>query len=106
MKLRTLALVAQKGGVGKTTVGVNLAVAAGLQAIPLKAALFDLDGQESAAIWSERRKAELPHVEHITERKLAAALAAGLGYQVYQDRQPTTGVKIDIGESGVTIQSH
>ncbi len=76
MKLRTLALVAQKGGVGKTTVGVNLAVAAGLQAIPLKAALFDLDGQESAAIWSERRKAELPHVEHITERKLAAALAA------------------------------
>ncbi len=34
-----------------------------------------------------------------------AALAAGLGYQVYQDRQPATGIKIDIGKSGVSIQS-
>lgn len=76
MNLRTIALVAQKGGVGKTTMAVNLAVAAGLRRSPLKTALFDLDGQESAAIWSERRKADLPHVEHITERKLSAALAA------------------------------
>ena len=36
---------------------------------------------------------------------LLTVLAAGLGYQVYQDRQPTTGVKIDIGKSGVSIQS-
>lgn len=76
MTLKTIALVAQKGGVGKTTTAVNLAVTAGLRTPPLKTALFDLDGQESAAIWSERRKAELPHVEHITERKLRAALAA------------------------------
>lgn len=76
MKLKTIALVAQKGGVGKTTTAVNLAVAAGLRALRLKAVLFDLDGQESAVIWSERRKADLPHVEHITERKLQAALAA------------------------------
>ncbi len=32
-------------------------------------------------------------------------LAAGLGYLVYQDRQPATGIKIDIGKSGVSIQS-
>ena len=32
-------------------------------------------------------------------------LAAGLGYQVYQDRQPASGIKIDIGKSGVSIQS-
>jgi hypothetical protein len=34
-----------------------------------------------------------------------AAVAAVLGYQVYQDRQPDTGIKIDIGKSGVSIQS-
>lgn len=34
-----------------------------------------------------------------------AILAAGLGYQVYQDRQPATGIKIDIDKSGVSIQS-
>ena len=36
--MKKVALIAQKGGVGKTTVAVNLAVAAGA-----KAALFDLD---------------------------------------------------------------
>ncbi len=34
-----------------------------------------------------------------------AALAAGLGYQVYRDRQADTGIKIDIGKSGLSIQS-
>lgn len=76
MTLKIIALIAQKGGVGKTTTAVNLAVAAGLRTPKLKVALFDLDGQESAVIWSERRKAEFPHVEHITERKLRPALAA------------------------------
>lgn len=33
-------------------------------------------------------------------------LAAALAYQVYRDRQPQTGIAIDIGKSGVTIQSH
>ena len=55
--MKTLALIAQKGGVGKTTIAVNLAVAAGV-----RTALFDLDQQESAVIWSDRRKDELPHV--------------------------------------------
>jgi chromosome partitioning protein len=53
--VKTLALIAQKGGVGKTTIAVNLAVAAGVQT-----SLFDLDQQESAVIWSDRRKQELP----------------------------------------------
>ena len=50
---------------------VNLAVAAGT-----KTALFDLDQQESAVIWADRRKAEWPHVEFLTERRLPDGLKA------------------------------
>ena len=69
--MKKIALIAQKGGVGKTTMAVNLAVAAGP-----KTALFDLDPQESAVIWADRRKAEAPHVEFLTERRLPDGLAA------------------------------
>lgn len=69
--MKKIALIAQKGGVGKTTVAVNLAVASGP-----KTALFDLDPQESAVIWADRRKAEFPHVEFLTERRLPDGLAA------------------------------
>ena len=69
--MKTIALIAQKGGVGKTTLAINLAVASGL-----RSAIFDLDPQESAAIWADRRKTELPHVEFMTERRLAEGLKA------------------------------
>lgn len=70
--MKTIALIAQKGGVGKTTIAVNLAVAA-----TVRTALFDLDQQESAAMWADRRTSELPHVEFMTERRLPEALRAG-----------------------------
>ena len=69
--MKKIALIAQKGGVGKTTIAVNLAVAAGV-----KTALFDLDQQESAVIWADRRNSESPHVEFLTERRLPEALRA------------------------------
>jgi chromosome partitioning protein len=69
--VKTIALIAQKGGVGKTTLAVNLAVAFGLPT-----ALFDLDQQESAVIWADRRKSESPHVEFLTERRLSDGLKA------------------------------
>jgi chromosome partitioning protein len=69
--VKKIALIAQKGGVGKTTMAVNLAVAAGV-----RTALFDLDSQESAVIWADRRRDDLPHVEFITERRLSEALKA------------------------------
>jgi chromosome partitioning protein len=69
--MKTVALIAQKGGVGKTTVAVNLAVASGVRTV-----LFDLDTQESAVMWADRREADLPHVEFLTERRLPEALRA------------------------------
>jgi len=72
--LKTIAIIAQKGGAGKTTVAVNLAVAAEVAGI--KTALFDLDAQESATVWADRRETESPHVEFLTERRLPEAIKA------------------------------
>jgi chromosome partitioning protein len=87
--VKTIALITQKGGVGKTTLAVNLAVASGL-----RTAVFDLDQQESAAIWAGRRKTELPHVEFLTERRLEEGLKAaerGLFELAIIDTPPAAG---------------
>jgi chromosome partitioning protein len=93
--LHIITLAAQKGGVGKTTLAVNLAVAA--QVAGLKTALFDLDPQESATAWSERRKAEFPHVEPISARRLNqavdAAEANGFDLTVI-DTPPAAGAEV------------
>jgi chromosome partitioning protein len=72
--VKKIALIAQKGGVGKTTVAVNLAVS--MQTSGLKTTLFDVDPQESAVIWADRRQHEFPHVEFLTERRLPDGLKA------------------------------
>src|SRR5713101_2962128 len=51
--MKTLAIMSQKGGSGKTTLAVHLAAYAVGQKI--KAALIDLDPQASAYKWNERR---------------------------------------------------
>jgi chromosome partitioning protein len=60
-----VALLAFKGGVGKTTLALHLAVAAG------DALLVDVDRQRSASGWWRTREAELP--------ELVAGEAAGVG---------------------------
>ena len=92
--MHIITLAAQKGGVGKTTLAVNLAVAA--QAAGVRTALFDLDPQESATAWSERREAE--HDETTGERraKLKRLGAAVRELQVYIHRN--AGSVVDYGE--------
>lgn len=92
--MQIITLAAQKGGVGKTTLAVNLAVAA--TAFGTKTALFDLDPQESATAWSERREAELPHVEPISARRLDQAIdaAEANGFElVVIDTPPAAGAE-------------
>ena len=51
--MKTLAIIAQKGGSGKTTVAVHMAVCAARR--KLKTAIIDIDPQRSAFQWNESR---------------------------------------------------
>ena len=53
--MKVLAVLSEKGGAGKTTVSVHLAVAA--QLAGLSTAIIDLDPQASSADWCDRREA-------------------------------------------------
>ena len=73
-RLRTLALVARKGGAGKSTLAVALAVeherAGGT------AAVVDLDPQGSATAWAALREADRPVVVAAQARRLQPVLDA------------------------------
>lgn len=68
----TVALVAQKGGTGKTTLAVSLAVAA--RQVGLTSIIVDLDPQATACNWKDRRKGDGPVVIDAQPARLAAAL--------------------------------
>lgn len=58
--MRVLAIAGQKGGAGKTTLAVHMAVAA--QAAGLRVGLIDADPQGSAAAWASARSPEAPRL--------------------------------------------
>ena len=72
--MKVLALVTQKGGTGKSSLAVSLAVAA--QERGLKVYVIDLDPQGTAKNWYERREAERPEVASIDANRLSAAFKA------------------------------
>lgn len=69
----TIAVVSEKGGVGKTTLSLTLAVAA-VQA-GRKVVIFDLDSQATAAKWTDRRDNEFPWVVATPATRIDAAIA-------------------------------
>lgn len=58
--MQILAIISQKGGAGKTTLAVNLAVAAEAEDIPT--VIIDLDPQASAKTWHDLRGKDSPVV--------------------------------------------
>lgn len=72
--MKTVALISQKGGAGKTTLALHLAVAA-IQA-GKSAAVIDLDPQASAAGWRDSRQGEEPAVVSAQAARLGQVLEA------------------------------
>jgi len=70
--MKTIAIISQKGGAGKTTTAIHLAVAA--EAKGLKAALFDLDPQASASSWADKRRSPSPAVVSAQAARLPGLL--------------------------------
>lgn len=70
--MKTIAIISQKGGSGKTTVAVHLAVCA--ERAGRIGAIIDLDPQASALEWASRRQTEAPEVIRATPGQLASLL--------------------------------
>lgn len=91
--MHVLAVMSQKGGAGKTTLAVHLAVAAHRRG--LKVAVFDTDPQQSALVWFKAREADEPTVAAIPTTKLVAAIEQAKANKfdlVVIDTAPNAGV--------------
>lgn len=79
--MRTITLVTQKGGAGKTTVAASLAVAAAEAGERVVA--LDLDPQGSLAAWGDNRAEDAPAVDRLGPDRLAdlPQILAALGAQ-------------------------
>jgi chromosome partitioning protein len=84
--MRIIAFVTQKGGSGKTTLCINLAVAG--EAEGARCLILDLDPQGTAEAWYQDRDAASPRLARAAAVDLARALAAA-------ERQGFTHVLID-----------
>jgi chromosome partitioning protein len=70
--MKTIAILSQKGGAGKTTVAIHLAIAAEQRGV--RTAVFDLDPQASATSWADRRKNPIPAVVSAQPSRLSNLL--------------------------------
>src|SRR5918999_1839590 len=70
--MKTIALLSQKGGSGKSTIATHLAVCAARD--DKAVAIFDIDPQASAISWARRRKSENPPVVKATSVQLPGLL--------------------------------
>jgi chromosome partitioning protein len=90
--MMVVSLQSQKGGAGKTTLAVNLAVAA--EKAGLSTVIIDLDPQSSAGSWGDLRSSDRPTIAPIPPGRLPQALqtaeTAGAGL-VLIDTAPATG---------------
>lgn len=72
--MKTISIISQKGGAGKTTLALHLAVAA--EKAGQTAVIIDLDPQASATSWKDSRLSDTPIVVSAQAARLATVLEA------------------------------
>ncbi len=72
--MKTIAILSQKGGAGKTTLAINLSVEASLS--KKQSAIIDLDPQASSANWHDTREQQKPVVVSAQPSRLKQVLEA------------------------------
>lgn len=72
--MKTVAILSQKGGAGKTTLALHIAAAA--EAARISTAVIDLDPQASAAGWKDSRPGDSPVVISLPHTRLPNGLQA------------------------------
>jgi chromosome partitioning protein len=70
--MKTVTLLAQKGGTGKTTLAIHLAVLAATSG--KQVVIADIDPQQSASFWKKRREKDNPDVVGLESSELAKAI--------------------------------
>lgn len=70
--MKTIAIVSQKGGAGKTTLALHIATAAEAAGVP--SVIIDLDPQASSAGWGDSRQGEAPAVVALPYSRLDKGL--------------------------------
>ena len=95
--MKTLAILSRKGGTGKTTLAVNLSVAA--ERAGHSTILVDLDPQASAAKWKDGRESETPVVVATPAARLPEILkkaeAAGATFAILDTAPHTETAALD-----------
>lgn len=71
--MKTISIISQKGGAGKTTLALNLAGAA--EELGFRTVIVDLDPQASAKGWHDHRQREAPVVISAQAARLSEVLA-------------------------------
>lgn len=66
--MKVIGIISQKGGAGKTTLAINLAVASELSG--QSTAIFDLDPQASSMSWKDSREDEYPAVASLHSARI------------------------------------
>ncbi len=103
--MKVLSVVGQKGGSGKTTVTVSLAVEA--VRAGKNVAIIDLDPQASAANWGDRRgEASPPAVVSCQASRLEKVLAVARSQEVELVLIDTPGKSAEAAISAIKVANH
>jgi len=98
--MKSIAFLSQKGGSGKTTLAVHIAVAASKHE---QVIIIDTDPQGSATAWGQARKSKPPTVHKASPSALAEAIRKADGTLAIIDTPPHTVPGMDVVASAVDL---